>query len=114
MKKPRPKIVRSNVSFDYKEAVANSLISLEIPKKIADIAVIDLKLPLNKGFHGKKSPEETAKKMVKEIYRIYRDDTSNLWHYNCGPCSIVANAVVSKTKNVGSIPTKGANIGGDI
>lgn len=105
----RSKLKPSNVSFDYKEGVIDALVGLTVPRRIAEIAVIDLSLPLKKGFHGKKLPSDTAKKMLKDVCRVYTSE--DVWHYEHGPCSIVCNAVVSKTKNVGSIPTKGANFG---
>ena len=108
---PRPKRKKkivTNASFDYKEQVAFGLTRYDVPLRIAEIAVIDLRYEVNVGFHNKWSTDLTAITMLEKVKKIYATDGK--WHYGYeSPRSIVRNAVVSKTSNVGSIPTEGAN-----
>lgn len=109
---PRPrkkKKIVTNASFDYKEQVAFQLARhYDVPLRIAEIAVIDLRYEVNVGFHNKWSTDLTAITMLEKVKRIYMTDGK--WHYGYeSPRSIVRNAVVSKTSNVGSIPTEGAS-----
>ena len=106
---PRPKRKKkivTNASFDYKEQVAFSLVHYDVPLRIAEIAVIDMRYEVNVGFHNKWSTDLTAITMLEEVKRVYMTDGK--WHYY-SPRSIVVNAVSSNLMNVGSIPTGGAN-----
>lgn len=69
----------TNASFDYKERVCEALVECQVPVRIAEIAVIDLRTNINVGFHNKLSARETAAGMLKQVDKIYK--TEDKWHY---------------------------------
>ena len=107
---PRPKRKKkivTNASFDYKEQVAFSLVHYDVPLRIAEIAVIDMRYEVNVGFHNKWSTDLTAITMLEAVKKTYM--TNGKWHYGACPRSIAVNAVSSNLMNAGSIPAGGAN-----
>lgn len=61
-------------SWDYKEAVTAALMRWNVPLRPAELAVIDYKSDMIRGYHEKLTPEQTAVKMVDKIRRVYKVD----------------------------------------
>lgn len=58
--------------IDYKEAVAECLINLGIPLRVAEVAVIDMKQYWIDGHHNKADPMDVAKDMEQTVRKSYR------------------------------------------
>lgn len=67
-------------STKYKEDVTAALIKLDVPFRVAELAVIDIKYMVVSGYHKKQKPNITANLMMDMINRIYKDEDGT-WHY---------------------------------
>ena len=68
-KVPTRKIKRT--PFDFKEQVAVQLMRLDIPRQVAELAVIDFSFDVTKGYHDKQDPITVAQGLLGRVEELY-------------------------------------------
>lgn len=76
------KVKETNASFSYQEKVTTALKALNVPLRIAEIAVIDFRYNVTVGFHKRTLPAKVARRMLKKVKEVYSEDGK--WHYGFG------------------------------
>lgn len=77
-------------SRDFCEAVVKELIKLTVPKRTAEVIVIDQKTIINVCCAGKLDAEQTASMLYDKAVSIYQDKHSN-WY--CAGDTYVRNKI---------------------